>query len=110
MSITGFPVIALTQPGAPPPALLKWQYEGAFPALAKRLGADEAHLYSGLARLPGTPPELARLYMLLARRDTQAWKVTLSFASACPPGMPEEFVISNDHVRAGATFGDLRLL
>jgi hypothetical protein len=106
--LTGFPVPALVTDELP--RLLEWGYEGTWPALAEHLGVDECHTYQGLAHLPGTESEVARFYILLARRGQQAWKVTLSFLSACLPGMPEEMVYENDHVRAGATFGTLKLL
>jgi hypothetical protein len=109
VSMTGFPILAMQQAIDPPPELLEWQYTGAYPTLSERLGVDETFLYHGAAKLPGKPPELARIYALLARRGTLAWKVCLAFNSACPPGMPEEMIVSNDHVRAGATFGCLQL-
>ena len=108
--MVGFPILAMHQASDPPPELIEWQYVGAYPALSERLGVDETFLYHGAAKLPGRPPELARIYTLLARRGTMAWQVNLSFNSACPPGMPEEMIVSNDHVRAGATFGYLRFL
>jgi hypothetical protein len=92
------------------PRLMEWRYLGTCSSLSERLAVDGTHLYQGLAMLPGTSSELARFYVLLARRGTSAWKISLSFMSACLPGMDEEMVISNDHVRAGATFGYLRLL
>lgn len=110
LSLTGFPILALKQSSDPPPELLEWQYQGNCPALTERLNCDETHLYQGLAQFPGKPPELARLYILLARRNSVAWKVSLSLMSACLPGMPEEKVASNDHLRAGAIFGELCLL
>lgn len=109
LSLTGFPILAMKQASDSPPDLLEWQYQGSCPALTERLNCDETHLYQGLAQFPGKPPEFARLYILLARRKTVAWKVSLSLMSACLPGMPEEKVASNDHIRAGAIFGNLRL-
>jgi hypothetical protein len=105
VNMAGFPILAMHRASDPPAELLEWQYVGAFPTLSERLGVEEALLYQGMAKLPGKPPGLARLYALLARRGTLAWKVCLAFDSACPPGVPEEMVVSNDHVRAGATFG-----
>lgn len=109
VGIAGFPVLTLSQAGRTP-KLLQWQYAGSSAPLADRLEVDEAHTYQGVGMLPGRPPELARVYILLARRATLAWKVALSFMTACPPGVGEELVADNDHVRAGATFGRLRLL
>jgi hypothetical protein len=108
VSITGFPILPMLQTDDVP-KLLEWQYEGTCPPLTERLRVEETHLYQGMAKLPGRPPELARFYILLARRGTSAWKIILSFMSACPPDTPEEIIVSNDHVRAGATFGYLRV-
>ena len=110
VGMTGFPIPQMTDSGSEPPELLEWDYQGTSEPLAKRLSVDELHLYSGLARLSNETPGLARFYILMARRGRSAWKVALSFASACVPGMPEEMVVSNDHVRAGATFGELKFL
>ena len=33
----------------------------------------------------------------MARKGDFAWKVTLSFESACLPEMPESIIESNDH-------------
>ena len=105
-----FPIPILKEVVGENPELMTWEYEGEFTQLNSQLGVKESHLYSGLAMLPLKPRELARLYVLLARREQYAWKVTLSFMSACLPGTPEEEVTSNDHVRAGATFGGLQFL
>jgi hypothetical protein len=109
LQLTGFPIFSMQQASQASPNLLEWQYLGSYPPVTDRLGVDEAHCYQGLAQLPEQPPELVRLYILLARRDTFAWKVSLSLMSACPPGSSEEMVATNDHVRAGATFGTLQL-
>jgi hypothetical protein len=45
----------------------------------------------------------------MARRKKFAWKLALSFESAVFPGAPERKIASQDHVRAGAIFGKLRL-
>lgn len=52
---------------------------------------------------------MGRWYVLLVRKGCRAWVVTLSFLTAVLPGMPESMVESNDHVRAGAMLGRLRL-
>jgi hypothetical protein len=106
--IIGFPILAL-QKDEMFPELLEWNCEGSSPALTEHLQVDETYLYQGLARLPGSPAEMIRLYLLLARREQRSWKVSLSFLSACLPGLPEGTVIRNDHVRAGAVFGGLKL-
>ncbi len=108
--LSGFPIPAMQAAFESNPELLEWKPEKGGGDLARRLQADEIFLYQGLAFLPGQPPDLARMYIILIRRGTQAWKVCLSFSSACPPGTPEEIVAANDHVRAGATLGHLELL
>lgn len=111
MHMAGFPILPMKQAIGPSLQLLEWRYEGAGPLYAQRLAVDEAYFYSGLAMFQDqSRSALARFYILLARRENSAWKIALSFMSACPPGMPEAMVISNDHVRAGATFGSVRFL
>jgi hypothetical protein len=109
LHMTGFPVVEMHAALEPPPQLLEWTANGRPQELSRLLDVDDARFYLGLAQLAGTVPRIARLYALLARRGTFAWKIVLSFDSACLPGMPERLVETNDHVRAGATFGALRL-
>jgi hypothetical protein len=106
LHLTGFPIVTQADHR---PTLLEWQDQGACPSLADRLQVEAAHVYQGVAWLPTTPPELSRIYLLLARRGSHAWKITLSLLSACPPGTAEDQIMINDHVRAGATFGTLEL-
>ncbi|MBP0019738.1 MAG: hypothetical protein J7647_19565 [Cyanobacteria bacterium SBLK] len=110
LGMMGFPLLALQQNRTILPQLLEWQYQGNCPIYAERLAVDEVHLYEGLAQFPDIPSELARLYILLARRENLAWKVGLSFLSACLPGMSEDLITSSDRVRGGATFSRLRFL
>jgi hypothetical protein len=107
--IDGFPIPAM-QSAESKPELLEWNQVWGGDDLAVRLGADEIFLYQGMANIPGEPPDLSHFYIVLVRRGTQAWKVCLSFSSACPPGTPEEIVQDNDHIRAGAIFGYLELI
>jgi hypothetical protein len=107
-AITGFPVLELAG-GDQPPKLLEWGYEGEFRAVAARLGLDEVHCWSGVAQVEHVSPSLRRLYTAACRKNTFAWLITLVFETAVPPGMPQQLVETNDHVRAGATFGHLRL-
>lgn len=72
-------------------------------------GVDDVQSLVGLARILKPDPALARFYIVLARRDRWAWKFNLSFMSACLPGTADEVVRRNDHVRAGASFGFLKL-
>ncbi len=107
IAISGFPVL-LDQD--PKPTLRSWRYLGKLSGLAKKLGAEEAHAYTGLANYSeDSRTVLGRLYILMARRKSFAWKVALSFETACFEGMPEEKIYANDHVRAGAILGNLRL-
>ena len=108
--MTGFPILEMASLNeGKPPKLLEWTYLGMCESLNKRLAVEETHLYSGLGSITGRPPMLARIYIILARRETLAWKASLSFISACWPRTPEETVIANDHVRAGAILGHLTL-
>ena len=108
LRLTGFPIPAAS--AADQPQLLEWSALSAPAALLEHLQIDEVHLYQGLGVSPIDPSRLSRLYFLLARRGTLAWKVGLSFMTACPPGMPEPIIAANDHVRAGATFGLIHFL
>lgn len=90
--------------------ILQWRREPA-DGLAESLAADEAAAFSGLATftVDGERPELIRSYVLLVRRGSTAWKIGLALSSACLPGTPDELVDANDHIRARAVFGGLRL-
>lgn len=110
LHLYGFPFPMLAEPYQTPPRLYEWAYAGQGRKYARQLGVDEIQLYQGLAVLPERPAELARLYTVLARRATQAWKIALAISSACLPGTPAEVVDANDHCRAGATYGSLQLL
>ena len=105
MKLTGFPILGLGLNRDNPPQLLQWNTVPASDSLIEQLAVDELVLFEGLARIP----DLMRMYMLLARRDTTAWKITLTLASAVLPGADAEIVAANDHVRAGTSFGYLQL-
>lgn len=109
MMLTGFPVITHDQtrgrllPGS-------WECFGKMPNLAKELRVDEVHGYMGVAKYEqDSPASLGRLYVLLARRGTFAWNVALSLPTALGPGAAEDMLNSNDHNRAGAVLGTLKL-
>ena len=108
IAITGFPVVEMIN-DEQKPQLIEWTEESALDIIAKQLKADEVYGYSGIARLQDDSSRLARIYILLVRRDKFAWKITLSFETACLPGMPAKLVDSNDHIRAGAILGELTL-
>jgi hypothetical protein len=107
INMTGFPVFTGNKAT---PELREWRYEGRLPALAKKLRTDEAHAYTGTARYTVDGHALlVRLYIVMARRKTFAWKFALSFETACLEGMADAKVNSQDHVRAGATLGSVVL-
>jgi len=107
IAMSGFPVLLGQDPL---PELRSWNYLGKLPGLAKKLEADEAHAYTGLANYSeNSRTVLGRLYIVMARRKSFAWKIALSFETACFEGMPEEKVYANDHVRAGAILSSLHL-
>ena len=108
IAIGGFPIPAMRE--ATRAELLEWTQQWDGEGLSRRLGADAIFLYQGMASIPSSPPDLAHLYIVLVRKGTHAWKICLSFSSACPPGTPEEIVEANDHVRAGASLGYLELI
>ncbi len=96
--------------GKDKPGFMEWNYLGSFSEISNQLKVDEAHVYEGVARIVDKYPLLSRIYLLLARKGNFAWKVILSIESACIPGMPYQTIYTNDHIRACATFGSLKLL
>jgi hypothetical protein len=106
IAATGFPIIGLASHPDYQPNLLEWQEFEVAESLSKTLDVDEVHLFEGVGRIP----EVMRIYIMLARRGTIAWKVTLTLASACLPGTDFQVITLNDHVRAGTTFGSLKFL
>jgi hypothetical protein len=105
--MTGFPVVGATDDGKQP-ELLEWQYEGEYGPVAAKRGLDEIHCWSGLARIENATIPLRRIYIAAFRRQTFAWLVSMLFETAVQPGMPEHLVETNDHARAGATFGHIQ--
>ncbi|NEQ54795.1 MAG: hypothetical protein F6K11_32515 [Leptolyngbya sp. SIO3F4] len=109
LHITGLPILHW-QSLEPAPKLIEWQSIELPFDLCQQMKVDEILSYQGLAQAPNSSTGLLRIYSILLRRHTEAWKIHLSLSSACLPGVPEEMVERNDHVRAGATFGFLQLL
>jgi hypothetical protein len=104
---TGFPALVESRSE---PSLRTWDYLGRLAVVAAKLKVDEAHAYTGLANYSdGGTPVLGRVYILLARRKRYAWKIALSFETACFDGMSDKRVYEQDHIRAGAILGSLRL-
>ncbi|MEV4757861.1 hypothetical protein AB0J86_22475 [Micromonospora sp. NPDC049559] len=99
-------LIGLPHPALAPAGLLEWAAEGEQVGWAADLGVDTCLTYQGVL---GDSPNLNRCYVVLARRGTTAWRIVLSLASAMLPGSPDEGVTAQDHVRAAAVFGGLRL-
>ncbi len=112
VQLYGVPLPILSEPYFHAIPLLEWVYLGESSAYAERLGLtiEPVHLYTGLVQLPETPPELARIYVVLIQRECEAWKIAVTIASACLPGAPEDMVNANDHRRASAILGNLQLL
>ncbi|NUP09910.1 MAG: hypothetical protein HOW73_28010 [Polyangiaceae bacterium] len=106
MALTGKPVTSLLDPTT---RLLEWRDEGDSAALCERWFVDDVHLYRGLFTMGRRPAVLGRIYVVLARRATEAWKVALTLESACLPGSADETVHAMDHARAGTIFGNLSL-
>jgi hypothetical protein len=110
LGLTGFPVLPPAESLPAPPRLLDWSGTLHCPELATRLGADDLRVADCLAVCQlDSGAVFLRAYVLLARVAARAWNVNLSIFSACPPGAPEALVLANDHRRAAAVFGKLRL-
>jgi hypothetical protein len=92
----------------PPPKLLDRRYLGRLAGLAEKLRAEEARAYIGSAEFPSQYRMMARLYLVMARRENFCWKLELSFQSAIFPGARERKLASQYYVRAGAIFGTLQ--
>ncbi|KAH6974983.1 heterokaryon incompatibility protein-domain-containing protein [Ilyonectria sp. MPI-CAGE-AT-0026] len=108
MIVTGFPVLCglETEPELLPGT---WQYMGQIPNLGVKLKVDEVHGYMGVAKYKASPPMLGRVYVLLLRKGRFAWNIALSFRTACLPGTSGKMLDTNDHNRAGAILGTLKL-
>lgn len=100
---TGFPIIGINTTPDTQPELLAWDTWATSDATRQHYDVDEIHLLEGVGQIP----ELVRMFFVLARRDTVAWKVALVLPSACLPGTDIETLIANDYVRAGAILGSL---
>jgi TIR domain len=104
-SVTGVPVLEFNK--EPNVAVSEWIHEGSLESVAKKYKADEAHCYNGIIELNDANRHRARIYILLLRKGEFAWKFILSFETAMITGMPPDTIYKQDHVRAGATFGEL---
>jgi len=100
---TGFPIIGINTTSGYKPQLLSWESWATSEATRQHYDVDEIHLFEGVGQIP----EWVRIFVILARRDTVAWKVALVIPTACMPGTDMETIIANDYVRAGAIFGAL---
>jgi hypothetical protein len=109
MMIGGFPVTHIHGDEARWPKIQTWNYLGEEPVFKSRMQADETHCFMGTATYQRSFVMMGRMYVLLVRRGKIAWKIVLSFMTACFDSMPEEIINSNDHMRAGAKLGELKL-
>ena len=109
LMLTGLPVVPIHDEKSRGPKRRSFDYLGVMPALAKRLEADEAYGWMGVFQYQRNYVMLGRVYALIVRRGSFGWKIVLSFNTAVLDVMPERMLESNDHVRAGAILGDLRL-
>jgi hypothetical protein len=62
-----------------------------------------------VAQLDQVRPPLRRVYVAAFRKETFAWLITLVIETAALPGMPQQVIEVNDHVRAGASYGHVQL-
>ena len=107
MQLTGLPVLEISTDTKP--VLSEWSYEGAFDVVAQKYAAEEAHCYSGVIELNDQGRHRARVYILLLRKGTFSWKFVLSFETGLFRGIEDAVIYKEDHVRAGSTFGKLKL-
>jgi len=101
----GFPSIQLTAKFQPAPELLAWKHEGDNPGYMAKVGVEEMHGFTGLARIGDA---IARVYVLMLRKANLAWMFFLSLHSQAGGGN-ELATLRDDHRRAGMVFGALRL-
>jgi hypothetical protein len=97
-------------PDAASSAPRSWRVDNDDSTVDEHLDVDESRSATGLLAITGQRTEIVRAYVVVARRDTTAWKVTLQLASACLVGTDDDLVDANDHVRARAVLGHLELL
>jgi TIR domain len=109
MMLCRFPLVPIHDKAERGPEIWTWQNLGSIPALQSKLQADEVYGYMGVAKYKRSYVMLGRIYVVVVRRGKFAWKIALSFKTACRDGMREEVIVSNDHVRAGAILGDMEL-
>jgi hypothetical protein len=103
--MSGFPSIQIAAKADPVPDLVAWNYEGNSPAYMEKLGVEEMHGFTGLARFDQA---VARLYVLMLCKTNLAWMFFLSLQSSAGNGN-ELATLRDDHQRAGSLFGRLRL-
>ncbi|KAJ9502285.1 hypothetical protein H2202_002350 [Exophiala xenobiotica] len=88
-------------------------YLGALPSLVSKLNATEAHGYTGVTEVASRGTQdttaFARYYLLIVLNGNFFWRITLSFETKLPPISLEKELRSDDHLRAGAILGRLRL-
>lgn len=109
IKITGFPIVAMNATFDTPASVIEMSYYGRFTPYKELVGCDAMVAYDGFIRLPASIGGGAHFYILVLRKGTQAWKIELAFHSACLPDSHEETLNRNDHVRAGATLGYVRI-
>ncbi len=109
LAITGTPNLAMWAGHENPPVLKEWLPRGGPDGLRTQLGLEELHCWDGFMSFPTESADCVRTYLIMGRREHQAWKVFLSIGSACLPGTPPEVIAQDDHVRASQIFGSLVL-
>ena len=83
------------------------------PSLVAKLNASEAWTMSGVYEVASSglqdSPTLARYYVLHVRKETFAWRITLSIETKLPPIALKKQLCKDDHLRVGAILGPLQL-
>lgn len=109
IKLTSFPILAMNVAFDSPARVMEMSNWGDYDTYMQHVGCEEMIAYDGIMQLPSSIGGIAHFYIVVMRHGTQAWKVELAFHSACLPGTHDETLNRNDHVRAGATFGYIKL-
>jgi hypothetical protein len=110
IKMTGFPIVAMNDAFESPASVMEMTHWGRFQAYKELVGCDAMVAYDGFMRLPPSIGGVAHFYILVLRKETRAWKIELAFHSACLPSSDEDTLNRNDHVRAGASLGYIKLI
>lgn len=109
IKLTSFPIVAMNVAFDSPARVMEMSYWGDYEAYMQHVSCEAMIAYDGIMQLPSPIGGVAHFYIVVMRRGNHAWKIELAFHSACLPGTDDETLNRNDHVRAGATLGYVKL-